>query len=761
MSSATVTSAARRRLPLILFILVSLCLTSSPAFASVAFEPVFNPTLKITKAVGEINIDGDISDPGWLQAAQTTRFVERHPGENLPPELTTRVFVTFDRDKLYVAFVCLDDPAQIRASMCQRDQFFNDDEVTVFIDTYGDAAWAYQLHVNPYGVQKDQLWSTVTGSDIGYNLVWESAAQITDSGYTVELAVPFSSMRFPSKNIQQWKMDFWREHPRSVYREYSWAAYDRNDQCWACQWGTVEGIADVEPGKGVEILPSFVGMQSGYRDFQTDPNATLDMNDWEGEMSIAGKYSLSSDMTVEGTLNPDFSQIEADAAQIDVNTTIALFYPERRPFFQEGSDLFRTLFNSFYTRTVNDPQYAAKFTGRFTGGRIGFLSALDENTPYMIPLEQSSQVVNTGKSAVNVLRGSKTVGANSQLGFMLTDRRLDGGGSGSIASFDGNIRLNRNFNIDGQFLWSHTAEPDQAGNTAYLDGVTFDNGKHTAVFDGESFSGIAFISRLRRNARHLNFIADFNQVSPSYRTETGYDPTMDYRNGSFWTWYHIRPSNGLFHRITPQANVQKRWGFDGEKRFENFNAQLESQLRFAQTYLSVRYYLGSEMYRGKDFKGLRQIDFDVNMRPSDLVAGGVSFEFGKAIARFQLVRGNETNIFAWLNLKPIDRIRIEPNVNWVKSTHEETGEVLYKGYITRTRLQYQANKELSLRLVVQYNDFGRAWDVDPLLTYRLGSFTVLYLGSTMDYTDISAQQNSVWKMTSRQFFMKIQYLFQT
>ena len=118
------------------------------------------------------------------------------------------MYITYDNENLYVAFDCHDDPADIRATMCQRDQFYGDDAVCLLIDTYGDAAWAYEFFVNPYGVQKDYLWSSIGGEDRGYDLIWESAAQITETGYQVEMAIPFASLRFPNKDVQSWKMDF-------------------------------------------------------------------------------------------------------------------------------------------------------------------------------------------------------------------------------------------------------------------------------------------------------------------------------------------------------------------------------------------------------------------------------------------------------------------------------------------------------------------------------------------------------------------------
>jgi hypothetical protein len=749
-------------------IIVGLVLSGSLVFASTPFEPVFRPTLEIEKADGSIKIDGELNDSGWETAARAANFVERSPGDNTKPEVETEAFITYDQDNLYVAFVCYDDPATIRATMCQRDRFDGDDAVCVLLDTYGDAAWAYEFFVNPYGIQRDLLWSSVGGEghgqdDVGYDLIWKSAAQITASGYQVELALPFASLRFPNQAVQTWKVDLWRNRPRESYKQYSWSARDRNEQCWPCQWGTVEGIKNVHPGKGIEILPTVLTFQSGNLSYLDDRNHRFENSDPEGELSLGGKYSISSDVTLEAAINPDFSQIESDAAQIDVNTTIALFYPERRPFFQEGSDIFRTLFNSFYSRMINDPQFTAKVTGRMGRTSVGFLSAVDENTPYMIPLEERTLVINSGRSTANILRGSRAFGDNSMVGFILSDRRFEGDGSGTVAALDGRVRLSRNYSIDGQFIASHTREPDDSSLTSDLEDLQFDYGKHTVAFDGESFYGGAFITRLNRNARSWNFFIDYNQVSPSYRTEIGYDPRVDYRNASIWTGYNIYPKSGIFERITPQSHIFRSWNFDGVRKLEENNLGINGNIKVAQTHFGVHFSKNYEFWGGTEFDNLWTIHFDLDSRPSDQFGYDLGFSHGRGVARYALVEGDETSVYASLMLKPVDRLVIEPRLNFSQSHRVDTGEELFYGYITRTRIQYQANQRLSFRLVVQYNDFGQSWDIDPLLTYRVSSFSVLYIGSTYDYGKTAADQSiqPEWRMTSRQFFMKLQYLFQT
>ncbi|MFZ5981493.1 MAG: carbohydrate binding family 9 domain-containing protein, partial [Candidatus Zixiibacteriota bacterium] len=586
------------------------------SLAAKTFEPVYNPTMNIIRTSGSIDIDGNLDDPGWQRASNSDNFVERHPGDNIEPLVETKVMITYNQDYLYVGFICHDDPATIRATMCQRDQFYNDDAVAVMIDTYRDATWAYEFFVNPYGVQKDFLWTNITGEDSGYDLIWKSAAKITPDGYQVEMAIPFNSIRFPNHDVQNWKMDFWRIHPRESYHQYSWTANDRNEQCWPCKWGTISGIRDVQPGKGIEILPSWIANQRGNITDAYDPKTPFENEDVKGEMSLGGKYSINSDITFEATYNPDFSQIEADAGQIDVNSPVALFLEERRPFFQEGRDIFRTLFNSLDTRTIHDPEFAAKLTGRSGKYRFGFISAVDENSFYTIPLEETMVwPFGIGKSYVNVFRAMRSFGENSQLGFIVNDRRFEAGGYNTVLALDQQIRLSPTYRIVGQYLMTLTEEPDDSDlfNSNYV----MNDADYNIGFDGESFTGFGFITQFRRNARNWNLLVDYNQVGRNYRTETGYDPWIDYRNFTVWNGYNIYFEKGLLERLTPQMSVDNRWNFDGDRKWTHFNMAISGNMRYAQTGFSASFMYGDESWSGVHFNDLWNLQLTASSALSD------------------------------------------------------------------------------------------------------------------------------------------------
>ncbi len=756
----------KNRLSVAFFIIALSLPFALRALAQDAFQPVYNPTLHVSRRMGDIKIDGQLSDPGWRQAARAGNFAEHNPGDQTQPPVDTETFITYDDENLYVAFICYDDPKSIRASLCERDEIYSDDYVIILIDTYVEANWAYEIAVNPYGIQGDVLWSRSGGEDVGFDVIFESAGTITHRGYQVEMAVPFSSLRFPNRTAQTWKMDFWRNHPREDRGQYSWAAYDRDEPCWPCQWGTITGIENVRPGKGFEILPSLIGFQSGALDGDGTAQQPyrFQNEDLDGEVSIGAKYSLSSDVTAEVTYNPDFSQVEADPAQIDVNSTIALWYDERRPFFQEGSDLFRTWSSTVYTRSINDPQLAAKMTARFDGTSIAYLAARDEHTPIILPLEESSQFLAAGKSFSNILRARKTLGEDTYLGAIITDRRLDDGGSGTALSADGEIRFSRNFRMQWQAAASHTEEPDDTSltsdvNDEYLDGKT-----HTAAFDGESFWGHYFVANLEERSRHFDLDLSYTEMSPTLRVDNGYLALNNRREVNLFAGYTFYfEDNKIFNSIYPYITPGIVWNFDGLRKDGWMRLECDLQMK-GQT--SVHSYLmwSSERLAGIKFDDIWRLHLCWQSQFSDMIGVNGSVNYGHLIARNEdpPVMGKEQYHNLGLNFKPAACMRIEPEIMYSRSVHRQTGEEFFAGFITRTRLHYQFNRELSLRLVVQYDDFDKAWDIDPLLTYRLSPFSLFYVGTTYDYRELDIEEKGGrdWKLDSRQFFLKLQYLFQ-
>jgi len=754
-------------------ILMSIMLLhSAPLMADNGADQISKKSLEVTRTTGEINIDAEFNDPGWINITRLSDFTENNPGDQVEPPVKTTAMMTYDSDNLYVAFICYDDPESIRASFGERERVGADDNICFLLDTYADASWAYELNVNPYGIQADAIWSANGGEDGSYDMIWESAGKITDSGYQIEMAVPFSSLRFPNKAEQIWKADFWRNHPRETRHQYAWSPYDRNESCWPCQWATITGIKDVKPGKGIELIASAIGFESSRLiDIDSLGGKSYDYIDPDGEASIGAKYSLTSNITLEATYNPDFSQIEADATQIDVNTTEALYFPERRPFFQEGSDLFQVPMNLVYTRTINDPLVAAKMIGRMGRTSVAYLGAYDEHTPILVPFEKSSYRLEAGKSFSNIFRIRQTFGNNSRVGLLVTDRRLKGGGSGSVISLDGSIRLSKYFDLSLLMIGTHVEEPeDSTISESILDDVAdglisekFDKDKYTRVYDGESFWGHGLYSALSYGGRNSYMSLSYLETTPTYRTDNGYRSKNDQRGPRFLGMYHIRfnESNPFLVRITPTVELGREWNFDDEMNYEFVSSSLELAFK-AQTSMHAQYKAQTIKYRDKLYEGVYLLHNCIHSAIGKNIGFGGNINYGHQPAYRDTVLGKELSWGAWLDIKPVDQMLIETSFQYLKSNSFEEdrivdtnlAEILYKDYTLWNRLSYQFSRKLSLRVVAQYSNSQKFWSVDPLITYRINAFSVFFVGSSYGYQDKSEELNS------RQFFMKFQYLFQ-
>jgi hypothetical protein len=728
----------------------------------VTFQANVRPTLHVSEAHGAIRVDGDLNDPGWQEAAHAANFSEVNPGDRTKPPVDTDVLVTYDDSYFYVAFIAKDNPSSIRTTLRDRNQAYSDDYVGFLLDTYGDAAWAYEVFVNPVGVQGDLLW-TPNSEDERFDMVYSSSASITRDGYQVEIAIPFNSLRFPAVAEQAWRITFWRNHPRASRGQYSWAAISRDEPCFPCQFGTLTGIAHVKPAAGLEILPDVTASQSASLRDPSDLRSGLHNESLQADAGVYMRYVIASNLTAEAAINPDFSQVESDADQIDVNTTFALFFPERRPFFQEGSDLLSMWINAVYTRSVNDPSAAARVTTRRNRTSIAYIGARDEHSPIIIPLEERSGVLLDGASTTNIARVKQTFLTNSYIGGLVTDRRISGGGSGTVFGVDGVVQFLRNYRIEGQLLGSHTEEPNDTLLTAGIAARqrTFDRGAHTTAFDGETFGGYATYLSLERDARVWRFDFDYWATSPAFRADNGFVTQNDNRRASLWSGLSFRHDKGFVEQWFPNCSVARIWNFAGTGKDRWARPELYVQLR-GQTSVSLAYLWSHERFREIEFPDIRRFETEVNSKFSEPVQLGFYLSTGRSIARNLAppVLGRGTTLSAWGTIKPLTRLVIEPTFDYAFLTRPDDGSTIFSGYILRARTQYQFTRALFARLITQYNDFAHAIEVDPLVTYKVNPFTAAYIGSTHEYFDTTFEEEGAnYVNTSRQVFAKVQYLF--
>ncbi len=728
-----------------------------------AFIPNILPTLNTRKFTTPIVVDAELDEAAWASAAQATGFSEVFPGDQTRPPIESTARVGYDDDNLYVAFTIRDDPSRIRANLSDRDAIWQDDYVGVVLDPNGDGQSMYFIASNPLGIQGDSRISP-QNEDEGFNLIYRTAGKLTETGYQVEIAIPFKSLRFPVADVQSWRGTFWITHPRESRSQYSWAAMSRDDPCWSCQLGTLTGITDVRSGRNLELLPAITGAGTGALADAANPTSSFDNTRVQLKPSVNLKYGITSELTIDATVNPDFSQIESDDAQVDVNTRFALFFEERRPFFQEGSDLFRTEMQTVYTRSINEPIVAAKLTGRIGTTSVAYIGARDNQSPLLLPFEEESNILSAGKSVSNIIRVKHSFGQDKYVGALVTDRRLDQGGTGSTVGVDASVRFLKKYILTGQLVTSRSAEPKDAVLSEQTSDLTFGKNAYTAALDGETFWGHGLAAELDREGRYWGFEVGYKERSPTFRADNGFVRQNNNRRLYLWQGVTLYPEKVLpfVDRIRPMIMAHRIWNFDNVRKEAAISPAVHMVLK-RQSQLFVRYSFERELYNGVQFGGIRRLVAEVSSNFSNAAQAGVSVVVGRDIARSIDVPelGKSLNWSIFTSVRPTDRIHIRPRFLYSSLQDRETGEEYFSGFILRTRLGYQFSRRFFVRAIIQYNDFSQDLEIDPLLTYKVNAFTAFYVGSTHDFGRFDRLGDSpsrYFRQDSRQIFFKFQYL---
>jgi len=731
------------------------------------------PTLDITKTLGNITVDGHLDDEGWVGSSSSSEFVEVMPGENIPPVVETKVNVTYDNDYLYIFFKAFDNLEDIRANVSSRDYMFKDDFVGILLDTYGDANRAYQIMVNPIGIQGDGI-KIGDNEDESFDMIFESAGMIVEDGYQVEIALPFSSIRFPKKDIQNWKITFFRSMPRDDFRrQMSWTPFDRNNPCQLCQLGDLNGINGIKSKRTIEFLPSLVGTHSG----ELDSNVVFQNGDFNTGLALGIKIPLGETATAELAINPDFSQVEADVTQFDVNSQFALSYPERRPFFNEGSELFSSggheylpNINPVYTRSINDPSLALKVLGRVGSTDYGVISAIDEETGVVVPFEDWSSLVSVGKSNVNIFRMKHALKNSSFIGGVLTDKRY-ANGSGTNIGTDGLFYFTQNLSLIWQLFSSITTEPGDSTLSESINGFHFGKDSLTSDFNGESFTGHQVFTRLSYNSRN-NFIdLFFAEKSPTFRLDSGFLRQNNQRNlGATFTRLQY-PKTDLVEKYFVTFGLGKVWNYNWKLKenwiYTSINLEMKGRLRGELAYMPT-----SESYLDSLYTGLSSTTLSLHKGFNDKVSVGMFGATNKSIIRYLETpeKGRSSFLNIWGHYKPTAKIKFKISLNFNSAQNFNTEDYYYKGQRIRIFSTYQFNKYLSFRLIGQYfyqedfiySDVSESFDLHPLLSYQPNPFTIFYIGSSHDFDEGPNGYKSFDMLhKSRQIFLKFQYLFQT
>ena len=740
--------------------------------AATQFEPNRVLAFDIPKVSEKIKVDGKLDEAAWATAKKLTNFCEVDPGDNSAPAVNTEAYVAYDADYLYVGFRCSDDNmGALRATITDRDRMYADDWVGVFIDTFKDQQNGYELCVNAKGIQGD-LRRSGNNEDSSFDLVWYSGGQINPDGWTAEFAIPFRSLRFPNNDGQAWGIHLFRNRPRATRAQMSWAPLSRDENCFFCQAGTMTGIQGVNQGKHFELLPYVLASQEGNLNGSDDSDFKWDNDKADGQAGVGLKYGITTNHTIDLTYNPDFSQIESDATQIDANRTFALSYPEKRPFFQEGADMFSSWISAVYTRSINDPILAGKLTGKQGKNTVAIMGAKDENSPYIIPFEEQSIGANGGNTFSTIARYKRDVLKASYVGLLATDRRSLENGNGSNTTFgaDTKLRFGETLEWRAQVQGSYTEEPNDTTLSADFNEIHFGNDKqYDSYFNGETFGGVAMTTTFLRSARHWNGNVWYEDYSPTFRAENGFVTQNDYRMAGGWTdWMFYFDKSKWLERIEPQLEGYRKYNYDGV--FKDEYIQPSIWFRFKkQTYLWSGFMWSNERFAGTLVEGIQRWNVDFDTEFNKRIATGYYHHLGHSVVRDTADPrlGDEFSWGTYLTLRPTTQLRFDGTYDKFTLHELNGGPEIFDTYVTRGKLSFQFTKNLFLRVVGQYVDDAKDLQVDPLLSYKINPFTVFFVGSSHSFNDFKDDpntpareiENEGYRQTERLFFVKFQYLF--
>lgn len=687
----------------LLLLLASVVSAASPGAPLSPAGAQNKPPLAIPRVSTSPKIDGML-DPGLYEKEflRLDRFVQLAPKANEPASFATIAYVGYDEKNIYFAFRCEDpEPRLLRASVTNRDGALDDDWIIVFLDTFNERRRAATFAVNPAGVQMDFIRIEEGGNDNmdpSWDTAWDAEGKIDAGGYTVEMAVPFKSLRFPNQEEKIWGLTLGRNIPRTGEVDL-WPSFSRDIPGLISQAGPIVIRGSVEKGRNLEIMPVATALKRQGEDVDVQPGVNL-------------KYGLSSNLTLDAAINPDFSQVEADAPQIDINLRYALRYQEKRPFFLEGMELFTfPEIEMVYTRRITDPLWGAKVSGKLGPFAYGILSAYDEHPTESLWDVHDGAGSDNRKALFNIVRLKTDIfNQGSYLGFCLADKEIDGSWN-RVAGVDGQWRFADKFFFSFQAAASKTSVDSEKTDFApalYAEGYYFTR----------------------------NFSAGFSwkSIHPDFEASSGFVNRTDYRSAAAFVNVRLYPDKPFLNQVQFRFQagqrdayfssvVQDTWLlFETQLRFTEFNqlvAQIENgrerfaDIDFHKTTLNVQGQ--SNIIRWMPFNLYAQIGDTINYDTGDPFLGwGATIGIG-------------------VNFKPSARLQL--GVDYAKETFWRTqgGERLWDYNVFHTRTIYQLTRSLSVRAIVDYNHFYKQIFGNLLFSYVLRPGTVFFLGFDSNY----------------------------
>ena len=715
------------------------------------------PTLRITRVATPPRLDDFAGGNIPSGYTKITDFRQREPGDGTPVSQGTTAYIGYDDKNFYAVFVCRQAAGALRANMTKREAIMGDDVVGLLLDTYHDRRRAYVFLVNPLGIQMDGITTEGQDDDYSYDTLWHSDGRATPDGFVTWIAVPFKSLRFSGAEQQIWGFGLGRIIPQNNETSF-WPVLTRQIQSFGSQLATLEGLERLSPGRNLQFIPYAAGTTARYLDEESGTYASKT----EGRIGLDSKVVVKDAITVDLTLNPDFSQIESDEPQVTINQRYEVFFPEKRPFFIENAGMFVTPENLFFSRRVADPQVGARVTGKLGRWAVAGVAA-DDRAPGQQLDEADPQ---HGDRAVDaVVRVQREFAGQSHLGVMATSSRF-GSGSNTVVSLDARLALNRNWTFNGQAVMSDTREADS-----------------------ERRAGQDFKAGISYSSRAVYYESYYTDRSPDFAADLGYIPRVDMREAYTFGRYRWYPKDGSLLSFGPSGEFLLNWDYDGRLQDWSVSPAFRFELP-GSTEIQVAGSRSFELFEGLDFnkyrlrtyvssEWLRWLGFFASYR----VGQDVNYYPAEGLAPFL---GDSVQCDLGLTLRPTSRFRLEETYIYNRLRTDGTGtpasiphaQDIFRLHLWRTKANVQFTRPLSLRAIVDYNTVqpdpalvsltrDKRVTADILLTYMLNPGTAVYVGYNDQYANVRVDpllaprlQPTASPTTSvgRQFFVKVSYL---
>lgn len=693
-------------------------------------------------------IDGILDEAIWQTPPLKKDFISYNPlyGEKLSYE--TLVWMAYDSKNLYFAFRCYDpEPQQIKTSLTSRDNMWGDDWVGLTLDPLGTRQTTYGFVVNPNGIQGDLLESTSQGADASPDFVWDSAGKITPDGYDIEICIPLRSIRFNSGKEVKMGVLFRRKVTRLGIRA-GWPEIKIGQGVFNALHPVV--YENLKKPLNIEILPSIT--YSSNRE-KIQPAEWGKHQDFK-QLGIGFKYGLTSSITADITINPDFSQVESDAFQVEVNQRYPLFYTEKRPFFMEGIDIFSFftipggfLPHAVHTRRIIDPFYGFKLTGAVGKIAFGFLTAGDE-----WPGQPWSEGINPHEDKMalfGIARGKYSLGKDNYIGILYSGREFFEEYNRVIGA-DIGFRLSKNQKINASFLQAFSKGDESTPS-----------GNNTNTSNSSDFNFFYSYS-----TKPLEINAAFERIGKDFRMDSSFLRRSGIADGWGQIGYNFYPNSSKLpwlKRITPRIHYQHLHDLDTDMDDSNLNLGLDF-IFIKYGYLGIDYFARKESWEGETFDlKLFEMYGEIQLTKWLQLGGGVTYGNKINYDAQPTYRGKGYEGEFFLVLQPNDNLN--QSFSFSHSDLFKDQEKIYDVNIFYSHTTYQFNRYLFLRVVVQYDDYAKRMLTDFLASFTLIPGTVLHIGYGGLYEG-REWQGGEWLYRQgnllnikRSFFLKVSYLW--